>query len=172
MTSRTPATLLGVPYPQPTSAAVTAQMRGNRRVNTKPEIAIRSALHRLGYRFRKDYRIVDGDVRVAADIVFPKARVVVFIDGCFWHRCPEHGNSPRANGEYWRRKLDRNVARDRLVNEALEAIGWHVIRVWEHEGVETVVDRIQDALQAGSRPASPAGSPEHPARDSTKVDSP
>lgn len=134
-------------------------MRGNRRVDTKPELAIRSALHRLGYRFRKDYRIVDDDVRVAADIVFTQARVAIFIDGCFWHRCPHHGNSPRANGEYWRRKLDRNVARDRHVEAVLAINGWRVVRIWEHETVEAALGRIQDALPAGSRKSPTSVSP-------------
>src|SRR5690349_21474676 len=97
----TPKTLLGVPYPHPSSAAVRAQMRGNRRVDTKPESAVRSQLHKHGYRFRKDHLLIAGDARARADIVFPRQRVAVFVDGCFWHRCPEHGNAPRANREYW-----------------------------------------------------------------------
>lgn len=153
LASSTPTTLLGVPYPQPTSPAVTAQMRGNKRADTRPEIAIRSALHRRGYRFRKNHPITVGPVLVRPDIVFTRQRVAVFIDGCFWHRCPEHGRRPRANTEYWQRKLDRNVARDQRINQALTDAGWRVIHIWEHEGVEDALAMIVPlAREADARP--------------------
>jgi DNA mismatch endonuclease, patch repair protein len=139
MATRTPSKLLGVPYPEPTSPAVTAQMRGNKRADTKPEIAVRSALHRRGYRFRKDCPIRAGAVLVRPDIVFTRQRIAVFIDGCFWHRCPDHGNQPRTNTEYWRRKLDRNVERDIRVVSGLTAAGWKCLRIWEHTPVDEAV---------------------------------
>jgi DNA mismatch endonuclease (patch repair protein) len=74
--------------------------------------------------------------------------VAVFVDGCFWHRCPEHGTSPRTNSEYWQIKLDRNVARDRRNNDALAASGWVVVRVWEHEDVADAADRIEAILES------------------------
>lgn len=123
-----------LPYPHPTSAAVSERMRANPRRDTRPEVALRAELHRLGLRFRKDLPLRLPDRVVRPDIVFTRARLAVFVDGCFWHRCPEHGNVPRANSEYWGPKLERNVARDRLVDEALAAAGWTVLRVWEHEG--------------------------------------
>jgi DNA mismatch endonuclease (patch repair protein) len=122
-------------------------MRGNKGVNTKPEIALRSALHRLGYRFRVNYVIREGGERVAADIVFTRYRVAVFVDGCFWHCCPVHGNQPRANSEYWSRKLQRNVERDRRVDQWLVDAGWRVIRIWEHEDPRAAVAQIRDALR-------------------------
>jgi DNA mismatch endonuclease (patch repair protein) len=122
-------------------------MRGNRSVDTRPELALRSELHRRGFRFRKAAAPVPG-VRCRADVVFARARVAVFIDGCFWHRCPEHGISPRTNTDYWQAKLDRNVARDRRNNDALQASGWTVVRVWEHEDIVDAADRITDLLEA------------------------
>jgi DNA mismatch endonuclease (patch repair protein) len=107
-------------------------MRGNARRDTKPEVALRSALHRLGYRFRKDFTIRAGDLKVRADIAFTRRRVAVFVDGCFWHCCPEHGNSPERNTDYWSKKLARNVARDERVTTSLSEDGWQVLRIWEH----------------------------------------
>jgi DNA mismatch endonuclease (patch repair protein) len=117
-------------------------MKGNRRADTKPEVAIRSALHSLGFRFRKDHSIEAGQIRVKADLVFTRKRVAVFIDGCFWHGCPEHGRTPKANVHYWGPKLQRNTRRDRLVTEALERDGWVVLRLWEHESVTVAVELI------------------------------
>jgi DNA mismatch endonuclease (patch repair protein) len=134
-------------YPHPSSAAATAVMKGNRRVDTRPERALRSLLHRQGERFRKDFSIRAGDVRVRPDIVFTRRRLAVFVDGCFWHRCPQHATSPRSNSEYWRTKLDGNVARDRRNDAALRADGWSVLRVWEHEPVEEAVVRVAETLQ-------------------------
>lgn len=146
MSSRSSATLLGLPYPVPSSPGVSAQMRGNRHTDTKPEKLIRSALHGLGYRFRKEFAITEQEVRVRADIAFPRQRIAVFIDGCFWHRCPDHGNSPRANREYWQRKLDRNVTRDERVSLALTTGGWLVLRIWEHTPVLDAVSQVTAAL--------------------------
>lgn len=121
-------------------------MRGNRRVDTAPEIAVRRALHRAGHRFRKDFSITAGNVRVRPDVVFTRARLAVFIDGCFWHGCPTHGNQPKANAEYWRLKLRRNAERDARVNAALIADGWGVIRVWEHEDPLAVERKVAARL--------------------------
>lgn len=121
-------------------------MRRNPRRDTGPELAVRSELHRRGLRFRKDLSLrVPGRV-VRPDVVFTRARLAVFIDGCFWHRCPEHGNVPKANGAYWRPKLERNVVRDRVVDAALGGMGWRVVRVWEHEAPAVVADRVLAVL--------------------------
>ena len=85
------------------------------------------------------------------------ARVAVFVDGCFWHRCPEHGTHPKANSDYWTPKLDRNVARDRETDERLRREGWLVIRAWEHEDPRAVAARVVRAVRlrrarAGHRP--------------------
>lgn len=108
-------------------------MRGNRKRDTRPEVDLRSALHRAGLRFRKDFAVRPDEGRVIrVDVAFPRARVAVFVDGCFWHRCPKHGNDPRSNSSYWGPKLARNVERDREVNTRLAAAGWRVVRIWEH----------------------------------------
>jgi len=130
--------------------AVRRSMKANRRCDTGPERKLRSVLHGRGLRFRKDYRVDVDWLRVRIDVAFPRARVAAFVDGCFWHRCPRHGSDPRRNGEFWRRKLDANVKRDRRVDTALPSAGWIVVRVWEHEPVEAAADRVVAAL-AGHR---------------------
>jgi DNA mismatch endonuclease (patch repair protein) len=85
-------------------------------------------------------------LRCRPDIIFPKVRVAVFVDGCFWHQCPQHGTEPRTNSGYWAAKLDRNVARDRRNDAALEAAGWRVVRVWEHESPSGGADRVVAVL--------------------------
>ena len=140
-----------LPYPRPTSAAVTAAMKGNRRANTRPEVAVRSLLHQRGLRFRKDVAIRAEALRTTADIVFPQHRLAVFIDGCFWHQCPDHSHVPRANPGYWERKLARNVERDAEVTQALTAAGWTVVRIWEHEPAAKAADRIAETVAATSR---------------------
>jgi DNA mismatch endonuclease (patch repair protein) len=124
-------------------------MRSNRAVDTTPEVALRSALHRRGLRFRKGLRIrVDGEA-YRADVAFPRVRVAVFCDGCFWHRCPIHGTDPKRNASYWLPKLEANVRRDRLADQALRLAGWEVMRFWEHElhdDLEAVTDAIVVAV--------------------------
>ncbi|HEU5063660.1 MAG TPA: very short patch repair endonuclease [Solirubrobacterales bacterium] len=120
-------------------------MRRNRRRDSRPELALRRALHRSGMRFRVDLPIRTEARTVRPDIVFTRARLAVFIDGCFWHCCPQHGTSPKANPRYWRPKLARNVERDRLVDAALSAAGWSVLRAWEHEDPEEVANRVTAA---------------------------
>lgn len=128
------------------STATRRTMLGNRRVDTKPEVAVRRALHRAGLRFRKDYRLDLDGLRVRPDVVFTRRKVAVFVDGCFWHSCPAHGKRPSRNADYWLPKLERNVERDRQQDAALRAHGWHVIRAWEHEAVDEVVRRVISAL--------------------------
>ena len=121
-------------------------MAAIRRADTKPEVTLRSALHRLGYRFRKDLRIDLPDCRVRPDIVFTRARVAVFVDGCFWHACPEHGRQPRQNTSYWTPKLRINVERDHRNNAALASAGWRVLRIWEHEPLDEALELVRSAL--------------------------
>ncbi|MEA2201766.1 MAG: mismatch endonuclease, patch repair protein [Solirubrobacteraceae bacterium] len=85
-------------------------------------------------------------VRCRADLVFSRERVAVFVDGCFWHRCADHGTRPRTNSVYWQAKLDRNVERDRRNDADLSAAGWTVVRVWEHESVSPAADRVARVL--------------------------
>jgi DNA mismatch endonuclease (patch repair protein) len=134
-------------YPKPSSAGRSANMRGNRRSDTKPELALRRALHRQGYRYRKDHRLdLPGGARVRPDIVFTARKVAVFVDGCFWHCCPAHGRQPSANTWYWEPKLRRNVERDRAADAALGQSGWTVIRVWEHESLDEAVAAVVGVL--------------------------
>ncbi len=136
-------------YPHPSSAAVTAAMKGNRRVDTKPEVALRAALHQRGLRFRKDHMLrTTGGTRAKVDIVFTRARIAVFVDGCFWHGCPEHGRVPSTNRHYWPAKLAGNRERDKRVTAALEADGWTVIRLWEHVPLSEAVECVAAAVAA------------------------
>jgi DNA mismatch endonuclease (patch repair protein) len=125
-------------------------MRANPKRDTKPEVRVRSGLHRAGLRFRKNLMIRLPERSVRPDIVFTRAKLAVFIDGCFWHQCPEHGNVPRTNVDYWVPKLRRNVERDRATDAALEVAGWHVIRAWEHEPVEQTVERVLAAAASAT----------------------
>jgi DNA mismatch endonuclease, patch repair protein len=123
------------------------------------ECAVRSGLHRRGLRFRKHFRVVAG-VRAEADIAFPGRRLAVMIDGCFWHGCPEHRTRPQRNEEWWARKLDANEARDRRTDATFRAVGWQVLRFWEHERVEEIVARIEQEVRvievrASSRSRAP-----------------
>jgi DNA mismatch endonuclease (patch repair protein) len=141
--SRLPAT------PPASSDAVRATMRANRRRDTAPELALRRELHRRGLRFRVDHRPVPG-IRCRVDVVFTRARIAVFVDGCFWHSCPAHAVAPKRNGDWWAEKLAGNVARDRRNDEQLEAAGWTVVRVWEHEAAAEAADRVCVALRAAA----------------------
>lgn len=132
--------------PAASSPAARARFEGQRRADTKPEMAIRRELHRRGWRYRVDYAPLATDRRRRADIVFTRRRLAVFVDGCFWHQCPTHGTMPRANREWWRDKLDRNVARDRDTDARLREAGWMVVRIWEHEAVDVAVSRIERSL--------------------------
>lgn len=128
-----------------TSNATRRTMRANRRRDTAPELALRRALHSRGYRYRVDYRPIP-HLQRRADLVFTAQRVAVFVDGCFWHSCPEHGTLPKSNADYWIPKLTRNVERDRETDALLAESGWRVIRIWEHEPVAEAFNRIVAAL--------------------------
>lgn len=123
-------------------------MKANRRRDTGPEIAVRRLLHNMSLRFRVDFPVRDGRPRpVRPDVAFTRQRVAVFIDGCFWHGCPEHGRrSGGSNSEYWSAKISRNAERDQEQAERLKAAGWTVIRAWEHEEPEAVATRIHDLV--------------------------
>lgn len=109
--------------------------------DTGSELAVRRLLHAAGLRYRVEYP-VPGMARRRLDVAFTRAKVAVLIDGCFWHGCPVHATQPKANAEWWREKLDRNMARDRETTEHLVAQGWTVLRFWEHEAPEEVAARV------------------------------
>ena len=120
-------------------------MQSQRRRDTAPELAVRRRLHAQGHRYRVDFRL-EASLRCRGDIVFTRKKVVVFVDGCFWHGCPEHATTPLNNVAWWTNKLAANVARDKRNTGALERLGWTVIRIWGHEDIEFAVLRIEQAL--------------------------
>ena len=128
-------------------------MQSNRGRDTKPELALRSAVHALGLRYRVDARPLK-ELRRTADMVFPRAKVAVFLDGCFWHGCPEHHSVAVTNATFWADKVKNNTARDRDTDRRLEDSGWVVVRVWEHEDPATAARRVQ-AVVASRRAADP-----------------
>jgi DNA mismatch endonuclease, patch repair protein len=130
------------PRPSASSPTVQRRMQNQRRRDTAPETALRKQLHRLGLRFRVDYPVLRG-VRRRADVAFTRAKVAVFVDGCFWHSCPIHATSPKVNAEWWRDKLEVNVRRDRATDEALRAAGWNVIRIWEHSDMVAAAEHVR-----------------------------
>src|SRR5262249_9193135 len=117
-------------------------MRANRRRDTKPELKLRRELFKRGMRYRVDFRVGNGKRAPRADIGLPRARGAVFVDGCFWHGCRQHGVRPTQNVAYWDAKLARNRERDRRISQQPEAEGWYVIRVWEHEDPAMAADEI------------------------------
>ena len=121
-------------------------MQRQARRDTKPEMALRHELHRLGLRYRVDRAVVPG-VRRRADVIFTRARLAIFVDGCFWHGCPKHGTRPKANAEWWDSKLQANVARDRDTDARLIAAGWKVVRLWEHEDMRASALKIRSLIR-------------------------
>lgn len=129
------------------STSVRAVMRANRGKDTSPELALRRLLYRRGLRYRVDTRPIP-EIRRRADLVFSGARVAVFVDGCFWHGCPEHYRPATRNAEFWRDKIEGNRNRDVETTEALRIAGWAVIRVWEHDAPESAAELIAHEVQA------------------------
>jgi DNA mismatch endonuclease (patch repair protein) len=123
------------------SREVRASMQGNKGRDTGPEVRLRSLLHARGLRYRVSARPLPG-LRRTADIVFPKARVAVFVDGCYWHGCVEHYRPSSTNPEFWSEKISGNRRRDAETNQLLSDAGWTVVRIWEHEEPAGVVDRV------------------------------
>jgi DNA mismatch endonuclease (patch repair protein) len=124
------------------SEQVRERMSGLARRDTGPEIALRRALHQRGLRYYVHRRPLP-ELRREADVVFPKAKLAVFVDGCFWHGCPAHGRRDhRTNGWYWPEKIERNKARDQDTDAKLRAAGWIPLRVWEHEEPESAAARV------------------------------
>ena len=122
-------------------------MQGNRRRDTAPELRVRRLLHARGLRYLVDAAPLAG-LRRRADLVFRGPRVAVFVDGCFWHGCPEHGMTPRTNTDFWRAKLARNRERDEQTDAVLRAAGWTVLRFWEHEEATRVADQVEDVVRS------------------------
>ena len=122
-------------------------MQSNRGRDTGPELALRSAVHALGLRYRVSARPLR-ELRRTADLVFPRARVAVFLDGCFWHGCPDHHTVAATNAAFWAQKVESNRARDRDTDRRLADAGWASIRVWEHEDPVEAAQRIRSAVRS------------------------
>ena len=129
-------------------------MKKVRRSGTSAEMDLRRALHARGLRYRVNAPVLP-DKRRRVDIAFLSARVAVFVDGCFWHGCPEHATWPVNNPDFWREKIETNRRRDRDTDAQLEKAGWRVVRVWEHEDPGLAATHIETLVRAeGSRPGS------------------
>jgi DNA mismatch endonuclease (patch repair protein) len=144
-------------YPEPSSEAVSRVMRGNRKTDSRPEASLRRELYARGLRYRKNPSVPTSIGGVKPDLVFPGQRVAVFVDGCFWHSCPTHGNAPSTNRSYWESKLRRNRERDLLVTEALTLAGWVVVRVWEHEPLASAASAVETIVRARTMTESGRG---------------
>lgn len=130
---------------KPSSPDVSARMSRQASRDTAPEVAVRKLLHASGYRYRLNERVPHMSRRTI-DIAFTRAKVAVFLDGCFWHGCPEHATQPKSNAEWWRQKLDRNMARDVETTAHLVAEGWTVLRFWEHQSPVQVAERVAEVV--------------------------
>lgn len=127
------------------SPGVRKSMQANTGRDTKPELELRRAVHAMGLRYYVNRRPIRA-VRRTADLVFPRLRVAVFLDGCFWHGCPEHHTVAKTNATFWADKVANNRRRDVDTNTRLAAAGWTVVRVWEHEPVDRAAARIADIV--------------------------
>lgn len=127
------------------------------RRDTKPELALRRALHRRGLRFRVQLK-VPGNPRRTIDVAFTRVRLAVYVDGCFWHGCPDHHVLPRTNTQWWQWKVELNRKRDGSTDAELTAAGWTVVRFWEHIDPEKAADRIEDVYRARSLKAASTSS--------------
>ncbi|WP_433320149.1 very short patch repair endonuclease [Micromonospora chersina] len=129
------------------SIGVRKSMQANTGRDTKPELALRRAVHALGLRYYVNRRPIKA-VRRTADLLFPKLKLAVFLDGCFWHGCPEHHTVAKTNAPFWAEKVATNRRRDADTNERLASQGWTVIRIWEHEPVADAAARIAETVAA------------------------
>jgi len=132
-----------------TDQATSARMQRQRRRDTAVELALRSRLHAAGLRYRIHQRPLPA-LRREADIVFRRAKVAVFVDGCFWHGCPLHATTPKRNNDFWVAKIDGNVARDRSTDRALRDAGWQSIRIWEHETPDEAAATVRRIVESRS----------------------
>lgn len=121
-------------------------MQANKGRDTLPELALRRAVHARGLRYRVSTRPLPS-LRRTADMVFSRAKVAVFLDGCFWHGCPEHHTVAKANSAYWADKVETNRRRDRETDDRLLANGWLVVRIWEHEDIASAADRVEQVVR-------------------------
>ncbi|WP_427196883.1 very short patch repair endonuclease [Pseudomonas aeruginosa] len=137
--------------PRPSSDQASAVMKRVRTKDTAPELALRKLLFSVGLRYRIHYKPKSAALgRSNIDIAFPRAKLAVFVDGCFWHGCPDHGTIPKANGDWWAEKLQNNRARDERVTSVLKSAGWTVLRFWTHQSPESMAVIVLDQLHKNS----------------------
>jgi DNA mismatch endonuclease (patch repair protein) len=129
------------------SADSSRRMAKVRQKGTAAELALRREIFRIGLRYRVNYEILKKPRRVA-DIVFPRIRVAIFVDGCFWHGCPEHASWPKENAELWREKIEANRARDADTDRRLRELGWEVVRIWAHESPADAARHVSQVIEA------------------------
>lgn len=130
-----------------TPASTSRRMSRVRQRDTSAEMALRRELHRRNLRYRVNYTVLAKPRRVA-DVVFPRLKIAVFVDGCFWHGCPEHASWPKSNAEFWREKIEANRARDVDTNVRLTEAGWQVVRIWEHVSPGDAANEIFDLVRS------------------------
>jgi len=141
-----------MPRVSPSSHEASLRLARVRQKDTDAELSLRKELHARGLRYRLHVPLLTKPRRVA-DIVFSSAKVAIFVDGCFWHGCPEHASWPKSNAQFWREKIEANRARDADTDQRLQASGWRVVRAWAHEDAPKAAQRIEDIVRsAGSRP--------------------
>ena len=135
-----------VTTPPPSSEAARNRMKAVRQTGTAAELALRKALDAYGLSYEVDVPPLP-DLRRRADILFRREKVAIFVDGCFWHGCPLHGTQAKANAQFWAEKIEQNKERDHDTNRRLEAAGWTVIRIWEHEDPLEAAKKVWACLQ-------------------------
>jgi len=144
---------------KPSSPETSRRMAKVRQKGTDAEVALRRELYRIGLRYRVDYEVLKKPRRVA-DVAFPGLRIVIFVDGCFWHGCPQHASWPKHNVEFWRQKIEANRHRDVDTSERLRSMGWTVLRFWEHESPAEAAEVVAQtvAMARSKRSVSLIGS--------------
>jgi DNA mismatch endonuclease, patch repair protein len=148
-----------MPRIQSSSPEASRRMARVRQKGTNAEIALRRELYRIGLRYRVNYDVLKNPRRVA-DVAFPRLEIAVFIDGCFWHGCPDHASWPKQNAEFWRQKIEANRLRDLDTNERLRSKGWTILRFWEHESPIKAAETVAQTVTMARRITAPR----HPIR--------
>ncbi len=133
--------------PTALSPTVSKNFRETRTRDTGPEMALRRSLHKCGLRYRLQWP-VPGKARRTMDIAFPGLKIAVFIDGCYWHGCPKHGETPKNNRAWWKEKIASNQARDHQTEQHLQQLGWIVLRFWEHQPINEMCENVIRAVRA------------------------
>lgn len=134
----------------PSSGEASRRMARVRQKDTSAELDLRRILHARGLRYRIQVPLLSKPRRVV-DVVFPRAKIAIFVDGCFWHGCPEHASWPKSNAAFWRAKIETNRSRDVDTDQRLSALGWKTVRIWEHEDTSDAASRIAELVAMGQK---------------------